>query len=359
MVLKWLNKLVVLQKIINCFQHLQNFNPSLVLRNLDKWSILAFFLMIAYWPNVEGAATTLRWCLLYAFVPLLVHFRCNLNFHHLFIALSFGIGINSVYVLFQWFGYRPVIQIFNSPPGLFINGNILAETTALVIVGCIIYRLYYLLLLLAPSMLLPMQRGSMIALVIVGMIYIIQFRCVLLQNTFRVKFLIPILLFLVLGVFLSLIGYLTFQRLNSLQERLELWTFTITHLTWLGNGFDSFRINYLNVSNLLDNSYYIIHAHNDILELIYSYGIFAIIPIGAIGLSLWTSNPLRYVVATFIIEGLFEFPLFMPTTLFIASLCWWYCLFDRDGGCFIVWWRRIYSYTRNGQTKFRECKISV
>src|ERR1700733_1155727 len=309
MVLKWLNKLVVLQKIINCFQHLQNFNPSLVLRNLDKWSILAFFLMIAYWPNVEGAATTLRWCLLYAFVPLLVHFRCNLNFHHLFIALSFGIGINSVYVLFQWFGYRPVIQIFNSPPGLFINGNILAETTALVIVGCLIHRLYYLLPLLAPSMLLPMQRGSMIALAIVGMIYYYR------------KLGKVTLSFLMVFMFI-LIGYSIIFRLNSLQDRLELWTFTITHLTWLGNGFDSFRINYLNVSNLLDNSYYIIHAHNDILELIYSYGIFAIIPIGAIGLSLWTNNPLRYVIATFVIEGLFEFPLFMPTTLFIASLCW-------------------------------------
>src|ERR1700733_3395106 len=343
MVLKRLNKLVVLQKIINCFQHLRNFNPSLVLRNLDKWSILAFFLMIAYWPNVEGAATTLRWCLLYAFVPLLVYFRYNLNFHHLFIALSFGIGINSVYVLFQWFGYRPVIQIFNSPPGLFINGNILAETTALVIVGCIIHRLYYLLPLLAPSMLLPMQRGSMIALVIVGMIW-----------SFK-KSWVHLLGF----VCLTIIGLSITIRSTSIQDRLELWIFTVTHLTWFGNGFDSFRINYLNASNLLDNSYYIIHAHNDILELIYSYGIFAIIPIGAIGLSLWTSNPLRYVVATFIIEGLFEFPLFMPTTLFIASLCWWYCLFDRDGGCFIVWWRRIYSYTRNGQTKFRECKISV
>src|SRR3984885_3926197 len=288
MVLKRLNKLVVLQKIINCFQHLRNFNPSLVLRNLDKWSILAFFLMIAYWPNVEGAATTLRWCLLYAFVPLLVYFRYNLNFHHLFIALSFGIGINSVYVLFQWFGYRPVIQIFNSPPGLFINGNILAETTALVIVGCIIHRLYYLLPLLAPSMLLPMQRGSMIALVIVGMISI-RIKLIGLKSS---------LFILAISVIMFILFYQF--RTASIQDRLELWTFTITHLTWFGNGFDSFRINYLNATDLLDNSYYIIHAHNDILELIYSYGIFAIIPIGAIGLSLWTSNPLRYVVATFI-----------------------------------------------------------
>ena len=305
--------------------------------------MFAFVIFIAYWTNVEGAATTLRWCLLFAFVPLLIHFKADLQFKHLFIACSLGVGINSIFCLFQWFGYRPVVQIFNSPSGLFINGNILAEATALVIVGCIVYRLYYLLPLMVPAMLLPMQRASMIALVIVGMIAI--------KLNIKWK---PLLC----GIIISIIFSSLWLRSTSVQDRIELWTFATTHLNLFGHGINSFRTEYLNYFSILDNSYYIVHVHNDPLELIFDYGIFGGIFYVAIVLgTIFTKSPLKYVVLAFLIEGLFGFPLYMPTTLFIASLCFYDCLHNWDGIKFTFWSGRIYSHARNVGTRFKQIAI--
>jgi len=307
------------------------------------WLLLAFVLFTAYWPNVEGAATTLRWCSLFAFVPLLIHFKADLQFKHLFIACSLGVGINSIFCLFQWFGYRPVVQIFNSPPGLFINGNILAEATALVIVGCLVYRLYYLLPLMVPAMLLPMQRASVIALLIVGMIAI----------KLNVKWKLLLCGIIILIIFSSLL-----LRSTSIQDRLELWTFATTHLNLLGHGINSFRNEYLNYFDIVDNSYSIIHIHNDLLELIFDYGIFGVIFYTAIILgTVFTKSTLKYVVLAFLIEGLFGFPLYVPTTLFITSLCFYDCLRNWDDAQFVFWSGRIYSYARNAGTRFRQITI--
>jgi hypothetical protein len=354
--------------------------------NKYAWPILALFIIIGYWYNVEGAGTTLRWCLIFAVIPILVTFRCNLNFNHVFIASSFGIGVNSIIVILQHYGYTlDLVQVSGRPSGSFLNGNLLSEVTALVIMGCIVHRLYYLLPLTVPSMLLPMHRGSMIALVIVGMIYSLTLDGMKEKTTKRFIGWLWVLLLLILillsiislssrigldsldlvqvsgrpsGLFLNgnLLSEVTASLssrigLDSIQDRFELWTFAITHLTWLGNGIGSFRIDYLNYANILDDSSYILHVHNDLLELIFEYGIFATIPVGLIILSLYTTNILRYVIMVYIIEAMSGFPTYMPTTLFIVSLCMWSCLRSWYRDSFIIWFGRIYSYTRNARAR--------
>lgn len=396
----------------------------------SKTAVLAFLLMVAYWPGMAGAATALRWGLLWSVIPflsrwpriwgfyivpvsagviypcftllwapsmpdgileicLLVTFlasmllRCDLR--KIFLVSAYGIGLNSVIAVIQWMGYQPVITLTQGPSGLFLNANILAETASLVFVGVVssAFRRKGLaesdtvsdvigcsaksrpppwtripswltankwtmlaVLLILPSLLLPHHRGSMIALGIAGMIWLIQkwrygsliAAAILVQSAF---------LFLGFKLYSDVSPWI-FLSVPSLSERFEIWHATFTGLTWFGHGAGSFRslfpvyaapfIDTLQVRPL--------HAHNDLLELIFEYGIFASIPAAIAGLCLASRSPMRYVVIVFLVEGCLEFPLYMPATGFLAALCAGHCLRDWNSNRIVELWRRMALYVR-------------
>ena len=325
-------------------------------------AILAFVVMVAYWPGVPGAGTTLRWSVLWAMLPclgIMLHprtwgllasfllllmtagslFLSNspmdgvstflliwticvalwigsslkslcLTFH----LAAYGIGLSSAVAIVQWFGYQPVIAL-TPISGLFLNKNILAETASLVVVGCLVYRLWFTALLTVPAIILPMHRGSMIALAIAGMIWVFW---KLHGRTFNV-WLLPFVL-------LSSLGMATLGLHNipaSLSERLAIWHATYDGLTWFGHGPGSFaQLFAVYAAPYIDTiEHRPLHAHNDLLELTFEYGVFALVPAAFALFCLLARSPVRFVVLVFLIEGLVEFPLYMPATAFLAALC--------------------------------------
>ncbi len=262
------------------------------------------------------------------------------NLRCVFLAAAFGIGANSLFAIVQWMGWNPVIQLTPRPSGLFLNANILSETSALILVGLFVHSATLLrshpfvwwlaALCMAPSLLLPMHRGSMIALGIAGTIWLIQ--------TWRSLSKLRNALLLALLLSMSLVLVVIKTPLSapvlsgSIAERLTIWHAALDGLTWFGHGAGSFRglfaiyaapyTDTLNLSAL--------HAHNDLLELAFNYGIFAALPLAGVAYFLIvSSSPFRLVVLVFLVEGCFEFPLFMPATGFLAALAFGSCIRDR------------------------------
>ncbi len=268
---------------------------------------------------------------------LLEDLRC------VFLAATLGIGLSSLIAISQWMGFNPVISLTPRPSGLFLNANILAETAALVFVGLIVQSANWrqshpfvwsmAALGTAPSLLLPMHRGSMIALGIAGTIWLLAKlkKCDRLGAEMRT--IVGITgLFFVLSI-LTLRFLWSWKPLASVEERLTIWRAAFDGLSITGHGAGSFRglfaiyaapyTDTLNLSAL--------HAHNDLLELAFNYGIFAALPVLGVALILYrTSSPLRYVVVVFLVEGCFEFPLYMPATSMLAAIALGACIRDRS-----------------------------
>lgn len=352
--------------------------------------IVAFLVMVGYYPRVLGAGTVGRWAILFLALPLLsmretfsgrwsnsksaiIAFsifasasliwmpfpldgiqeaitlgtlllagligRSVPSLKSVFLGATGGIAVNSLVALWQFLdnsGWQttgaltqrsyPVIQICCKPSGLFLNGNIMAETAALVIVGVIVtgnmtrWNMGALIALVLPALLLPMQRGSMIALAIVAMIW--------LSSIVSRKFCLMLWCGMLGLASITVIGFVTFDRaspfiaLSSLNERLAIWSATLSGLTPFGHGIGSFRGLFPLYAGDIDTMVlWPQFAHNDILQLAFEFGLFAAIPVIAILILLaGARSPIRYVVIAFVLEGLFEFPLHMPATGFLAAI---------------------------------------
>lgn len=339
--------------------------------------------MVAYWPGVYGAATTLRWAVLWVTMPLIMmsckgystNTRSLLNiaafglyavasltwtasqldgileivvlgtlfqsiilghslgsknlepFRLIFFAASLGIGINSAIAIAQALGYRPVIQIFNSPSGLFLNGNILAETATLVAVGCAVHRMWMAVAIVSPAIVLPMHRGSIVAIAVVATWWAIGHRrwfaaaaiaaaCVLVTAYLTLNRYVPT----------DAVGRAIGNGGQGIAERFGIWKPTLGGLTWFGHGAGAFRglIELYSQGAVADP----LHAHNDLLELTFNYGLAALIPMAVVAACLMSGSPYRLVVLALAVLGLSEFQLFMPATGFLGALCVGACLRD-------------------------------
>ena len=113
---------------------------------------LLFFVYAAaslvWYFDSEAVYLLVKWfILLQAFV--LGHYLKDLK--QVFEGLALGIGVSSILVLLGMKG------------GLFINTNTLSETSAIVLVGLCIYKLWYYIPLLIPCFFMP-SRASIVAL---------------------------------------------------------------------------------------------------------------------------------------------------------------------------------------------------
>jgi O-antigen ligase len=369
--------------------------------------------MVGYWPGVLGAGTTLRWsllwvgsavlscwgrlgstngptkpvlCMLLFSVYMLVSLMWSpfkmdglselMNFTSILLSIiigmkaarslmrcavlaaAFGIGLNSIFAVIQWYGFHPVIQLTPRPSGLFLNGNVLAEISALVLVGCWNTRSAWMSVLssiiMLPALLLPQQRGSMIALAIAGMIWLIQ------RWRYGWSLASGIALILLAGACFMATGSVSSMwtweqaiRLGSISERLSIWSATIDGFTLFGHGAGSFRGLFPLYAPQIDTMIlWPQHAHNDLLELIFEYGIFAAIPAALASLCLMSNSPYRWVVLVFLVEGCSGFPLFMPATSFLAALCMGHCLRHVDWARFAQLRSRVVSFLRAAGARF-------
>ncbi len=224
------------------------------------------------------------------------------------IGSAIGLGVSDVISLFQWAGYKPVMSLTDFPSGLFVNSNAFAEVSALILVLLLIHRLWWMLPLTIPGLLIG-SRGVIIALLGTSLLWIWS----------RSK--------IAGGLLVATLGALTAYSVTtfhdySISERVGMWRDTFDGVTLWGRGIGSFEYLYPYFSHSMDS---LIrrpqYAHNDLLQLAFECGI-GLIPllIGVI-LLLRVKDNHRYAIVCFGIIGLFGFPLHIPAEAFLFACC--------------------------------------
>jgi hypothetical protein len=221
------------------------------------------------------------------------------------IGSAVGLGINSLFVCIQLYGWSIVPQVA-SPAGLFMNKNLLAEFSVLILLGLFYERLWLWIIPVLPCVILTSGRGALVALV-AGLLLALP---------------------LWLGWMIAIVGvgagisYSFFATDPSMLQRFDIWMDTLQSLTWFGHGWGQFYITFpqfaTHMDTLLQRPE---HAHSDILELIYEIGL-GIILIVAFVASLWRNKliPEQAILLGFLVEGLFGFPLYIPTTAVVFAI---------------------------------------
>lgn len=260
----------------------------------------------------------------------------------IYIGLGYGIAVNSAIAVCQWyFGLDTFDYIRPGPSGLFMNANYLAEAAALVFVALFADGLGLLAAACLPAIWLPNYKGAFAALAGAFIVWLWS-RARLLAAAATV---------------LAIAACATQLHTASTVERFSIWQDTLAGLTPLGRGLGSFFTSYP-----LHNSHYDLlfqrpaHAHNDFLEMVYELGPGAVLFVALLVVCL--SSPLlraRAVLAAFIMEACFEFPLHNPVPGFIAAIAAGHLCGARLGlyGEFDRWRERIHA---GAQAPGRACR---
>ena len=229
------------------------------------------------------------------------------NLKNVVIGLSVGLSVSAIIAIFQYFGYSVVFQATPKPSGLFVNQNVFSEITGMILLLLVIYKMWWFLPTTVPGLLVS-SRATVIGLGFTFVIWVWSK-----SKSFAIL--------IILMALLAFILITDFEHFDSVYERFDIWQDTISGFTLFGHGVGSF---------IYDYPTYAIHhdimttrpfeAHNDILQLIFEFGIGAIPLILMVGILLKTNDIHKYPLIFFVIVGQLGFPLHMPVTAFMAAI---------------------------------------
>lgn len=230
-----------------------------------------------------------------------------------------GIAVSSAIVIVQWTGWSSdLLPSYFSyrPAALFFNANYMGEAAALVIVGCLAYRLFTGALIAAPALLLSSARGAMLAVIAVAVAW--------LWHRGRAK------CALALATAIVVLGLCSADGIGML-HRIAIWSDTERNITLAGHGLGSFWVKFPAVATATDLSKERPErAHNEVLDVAFETGvvgaallcIFALTFVGPL-------NPARFVLIALAVEAMLAFPLHMPATAFLGAFMAGHCARDR------------------------------
>jgi len=319
---------------------------------VGAWNIVlgsySFFLTICYIPIFYGGSTNIRWVYLalttsflllllkpnkftvFHLIGLLLIFWSLVSvlwsfnqydsvdrlIHLLIIAQIFVLGsrIESLKEIFIGLGLGTGISTFlylyfNMPAGLFVNQTLLGETAILTLIGLCIYKLWWFIPVVLPS-LFSGSRGVLLA----GIITVIMW--VWSKSKFlAVSLISPIIVF----------GFLSYKfniRLSSVYERFDLWKDSLNGVTLFGQGIGSYHSAYPYFAERIDTlKYRPMQAHNDLLQVFFELGIIGgILVIGFVYLLMKVKDNEKYIIYCFIVLSMFSFPIYMPVSAFIFAI---------------------------------------
>lgn len=315
---------------------------------------LGFLASSLYWPGIAGAASTPRWAILFVTVPwmltprrvsaahvagilfiawasltlawspatldginaiviLLLLAGCfclgsqTVSLRPLIIGAALGLTVSSTFAVLQWLDFHPVRDdAFGGPSGLFVNGNYMAEAAALVVVGVVAERLWWLLPGLMPALLLPHARGALVGLTV----------ALLVLCRSKIEVVIAVVSALILGAV-----WTAFHIDGQIAERFEMWDVTIRNVNLFGHGIGSFWTAYadLDPSAVVTTSPH--HPHNELLFIAFEMGVVGLIL--ALAFCTTLAGPLdtpRLILITLAVESCFAFPTHTPTTAFLGMV---------------------------------------
>lgn len=221
-------------------------------------------------------------------------------------AVGAGLAINSIFAALQFAGFDPVSHPGEpGVNGLFFNKMQQNNLIALAVIGLVSLNDWRAWALAAwsswPLFVPPQSRGALLALAAPGVVLLWRWRKLAAVACGTGG----------LAMLLLLIG--APGRLPSNLERVGTWTDAVRNLTPLGYGLGSFRWSYPEME----------FAHNDLLQITYELGFpglaaFAALMVVALRAA---GSAEGLILAAFLVEGLVGFPLYWPTTGFLAALC--------------------------------------
>lgn len=285
--------------------------PSrLTVPHLAGFVALSWAFVSLFWSanSYDGAGEFIKLCLLGAVFG--IGMRAP-SLKPVYIGAALGLWVSAFVVLLERYGQIYVEPHVMQYAGLFINPNLLAEVSALVILGLVIERCWWPIIGLVPCIIIPDSRGPLLALAGIGIIALwrkskllmliagITVACLLAWWSFKT------------GKYIS-----TVQRFGLLQDNLRC-------LNIWGYGLGSYDTVFPYCSNTSINLFFqrAEQAHNDYLQWLIELGPGAVFLFGFVAMCLWRSvNPQRYVIYCFLMEAAVGFPSYMPATAFIAAL---------------------------------------
>lgn len=274
-------------------------------------------------PLYEGLEGYLRLLLLAGLFSIGVSLE---SLKPVYVGLALGMTVNSAIAVMQAFGWDGIPQAV-SPAGLFLNKNYLAEPAALVLIALIGHRMWAFIPGVLPSLILPMHRGSMLALAAVATYWV--------WTKSRLLALV-LMAFMVLGAVTFLArdrgDGVAYWTNDSFSGRWQIWSDTVDGMTWLGNGVGSFYIRYASHATHFDlMKSRPVHAHNDYLEAAYELGPGIIPLIGLLAFCFMGHlGPERFVFLGFLAQAGTNFPTYFPVTGALAGLLAGYLCRDRS-----------------------------
>lgn len=329
--------------------------------------LLGFGVITIYVPGVFGAAITTGWLYLFIVIPILFLycdiklgfgflFICyailsllwtetfNIGLYHLsqvlllgcifcvgqnikdlkpvFKGLALGLGVSAIIGVCQKFGYKYIYTLNEGIAGLFINPNIFSEISVILLISLLILKLWWWIPVTLPGLILTQSRAAFIALIVGLIIW-----------AWKLNKYLAIILFLSLSI-IGIAFYWTRFDISSINERLSLWSDTIKGFNLFGNGVGSFEIVYpLYATNINTEVARPQYAHNDILNLVFEFGIGSILLLMVIFNVFKNKSSELIILYSIFTISLFTYPLHVPTTAFITFLVAGYITsnFNTDG----------------------------
>lgn len=323
--------------------------------------LLGFAIMTAFVPGVIGLASITSWAVMWLFAPVLL-LKCKIeanmitmlgaiflsyaalsllwsphgmleflqllalasifvwgsslkDLKNVTIGLSVGLGVSAVLAIFQLYGIETVSSVGNRPSGLFINSNIFAEISGMLLLMILVNKLWWLIPVTLPG-LMSSSRAVVLALGVSLAVMIwkkskVLAGLILVSSWFIVYFV----------TFPNAISSNASANAMSIYQRIDMWQDMLAGFTAFGNGIGSFIFKFPEFNKHLDVSHIIAeYAHNDLLQLIFELGVGAIPLILAVCMLLTIDNAYRPVLIFFLIIGMFGFPLHVPVTSFMVAL---------------------------------------
>lgn len=245
---------------------------------------------------------------------------------HLYLGLAAGVGISTVFAVFQLYWDWTGLFQFYRPAGLFVNPGVYGEICALVTIALFATKCPWPALLTAPGIYLSGSRTAVLACVAAALVAAWDHFPALGANRNRLwknPAVLSAALVLVLGSALVLRSTLIREPnwWTSPAERLVIWKDTFAGLTWMGRGAGSFLITYPAFAQSADTmATRPEHAHSDILELIYDYGI-GIAPLALLVVLAIRGSvaPERYILIGFLTLCAISFPIRIPVLGFLGA----------------------------------------
>lgn len=247
---------------------------------------------------VRDASTLGLW--LVVIMGLSVWFGTTLeSTRELYAGLAVGAGVSSFVAVLQYFGFQVLPAVSTAYAGLYVNSVQQGLVLALIVVALVSQRMWLWALPLAPGLWLAQSRGAWLALAI-GLLACYVRRL------------------WVFGIVGAAGAVYLFSPLSlSDTERLFIWQSAWDKLTLFGYGPGIF---YAMVLTTKDGAYlFPEYAHNDALQLLFEYGVGAVLPFAVIGYAISRTEAVEWpVIVAFVAAGCYSMPLFMPIASFLG-----------------------------------------